>query len=234
MLSILLLLAGSDPVDLLRGLSHDDIEVRQAAAAELYRRGPELRKELSEARRDAADVETRLRLDDLLRRLEVDERIRGFGGGPRVADFGLSLRIDRFAGRGPFRLSIEVMNVGSVERVFPGIALWDLEEPDQETRTPGADARVTVKKFIGGGLRRTRWGRAPGGPVPAVALRPGESTSFEFDLEAKDLPAGDYDVRVEYFAPGRLPDAEENLRSNTTRLMIRKCDPRGARSHPPF
>ncbi|HEX7899087.1 MAG TPA: hypothetical protein VF950_15085 [Planctomycetota bacterium] len=204
--------------DLLRDLSHDDIEVRQAAAAELYRRGAELRKELSDARRDASDIETRSRLDDILRRLDVDERIRGFGGGPRVADFGLSLRIDRFAGRGPFRLAIEVMNVGSAEREFPGIALWDLEEPDQETRTPGAEARVTVKKFIGGGLRRTRWGRAPGVPVAAVALRPGESTTFDFLLEAKDLAAGDYDVRVEI----RIPEAEENLRSNVVRLMIRK------------
>jgi hypothetical protein len=204
--------------DLLRDLSHDDVEVRQAAAAELYRRGPGLRKELSEARRDAADVETRLRLDDLLRRLEVDERIRGFGGGPRVADFGLSLRIDRFAGRGPFRLTMEVMNVGSAERVFPGIAAWDLEEPDQETRTPGADARVTVKKFIGGGIRRTRWGRAPGAPVAAVALRPGESATFDFILEAKDLPAGDYDIKVDCFASG----AEEPLRSNGVRMTIRK------------
>lgn len=222
MRTLLLLLAGTDPAALLRDLAHDEIEIRQAAAAELRRRGAELRKELEEARRDASEPETRGRLDEILGRLDVEERIRGFGGGNRVSGFGLALRSDRFSGRGPFRLTIEAMNLESAARPFPGIGLWDLEEPGQETRTRGAEARVTVRTFIGGGLRRTRWGAAPGGRAAAVLLRPGESTTFAYVLDVETLPAGDYDVRVEYFAPGRLPEASENLRSNVLRLMIRK------------
>jgi hypothetical protein len=219
MLSLWLLLV--DPADLLRDLAADDIEVRQAAAAELYRRGDEIRKELVDARRDAPDVETRSRVDDILRRLDLEERIRGFGGDNRVSNFGLSLRSDRFHGRGAFRLTVEVMNLGPAAQVFPGLALWDVEQPDQETRTPGAEARLTVKKFVGGGLRRTRWGHPSGEAGTPVTLRPGESMKYAYILDAKALPAGDYEVRVEYFAPERIPGAEENLRSNSLRLMIR-------------
>lgn len=214
-----LLLLGGDPADLLRDLSDDDIEVRQAAEAELFRRGEGLRKDLIEARRDA-NIETRSRLDELLRRLDVEERIRGFGGANRVSGFGMSLRSDRFFGRGPFRLTVEVMNVGSSAETFPGIGLWDLERPDEETKTHGADARVKVSRFVGGGFRRTRWGHGSGAGTP-VALRPGESTTIEYVLDAKPLPAGDYEVRVEYYAPERIPGAEENLRSNGVRLMVR-------------
>jgi hypothetical protein len=220
MLSLWLCLV--DPADLLRDLAADDIEVRQAAAAELYRRGGELREEIVDARRDAVNLEARSRLDDLLRRLDVEERIAGFGGDNRVSELGLSLRSDRFYGSGPFRLAIEVMNVGPVDQVFPGIGLWDLEQPDQETKTQGAEARVTVKKFIGGGLRRTRWGHPSGEAGTPVTLRPGESTKYEYLLDAKTLPPGDYDVRVEYFAAERIPGAEENLRSNAVRLMVRQ------------
>ena len=219
MLSLWLLLV--DPADLLRDLSDHDIEVRQAAAAELYRRGAELRKDLFDARRDAPDVETRSRLDDILRRLELEERIRGFGGDNRVSNFGLSLRSDRFHGRGVFRLTIEVMNLGPAAQAFPGIAVWDVERPDQETKTQGAEAKLTVRKFIGGGLRRTRWGPPSGEAGTPVTLRPGESMKYDYVLDAKGLPAGDYDVRVEYFAAERLPGAEDNLRSNSLRLMIR-------------
>lgn len=219
MLALLLLMAG-DPAGLLRDLSDDDIEVRQAAEAELFRGGEELRKDLIEARRDA-NIEARARLDELLRRLDVEERIRGFGGANRVSGFGMSLRCDRFFGRGPFRLRIEVMNLEPASQVFPGLGLWDVERPDEETRTHGADARVTAKTFSGGGFRRTRWSHASADPARPVSLRPGESTSFEYVLDARTLPAGDYDVRVEYYAPERIPGAEENLRSNSVRLMIR-------------
>lgn len=219
MLALWLLLV--DPADLLRDLSDVDIEVRQAAASELLRRGATLRRELVDARRDAPDVETRSRVDDILRRLDLEERIRGFGGGNRVSGFGMSLRSDRFHGRGPFRLTIEVMNLGPATQAFPGIGLWDVEHPDQETKTRGAEARLTVRKFIGGGLRRTRWSPASGEAGTPVTLRPGESTTYEFLLDAKGWPAGDYDVRVEYFAAERLPGAEENLRSNSLRLLIR-------------
>src|SRR5688572_19148232 len=219
MLALWLLLV--DPADLLRDLSSDDIEIRQVAAAELFRRGDALRKDLLDARRDASDVESRSRLDDILRRLDLEERIRGFGGDNRVSNFGLSLRSDRFHGRGVFRLTIEVMNLGPAAQAFPGLGLWDVERPDQETKIQGAEARLTVKKLIGGGLRRTRWGPPSGEAGTPVRLRPGESTKYEYVLDAKALPAGDYDVRVEYFAAERLPGAEENLRSNSLRLMIR-------------
>lgn len=208
MLALALLLAG-DMAELLRRLSADDIELRQAAAAGLSR------PELLDLRGRTEDVEIRGRLDDLLRRLDVEERIRFFGGGNRVSGFGLSLRSERFHGRGPFRLTVEVMNCGPVARVFPGLALWDLERPDERTSTPGAEARVSVKRFAGGGgFPRTRWGRAGAAGAP-VRLRPGESTSYTYLLETKGLPAGDYDVQVEYLALG------ESLRSNRVRLMPR-------------
>jgi hypothetical protein len=210
MLALLLLLG--DP---LQDLSSDDIEVRQAAAAVLYARGPEA---LLDARRRATDVEACARLDDLLRRRDVEERIRGFGGGNRVGGFGVSVRSDRFSGRGPFRLTVEVMNLAPSSQVFPGLGAWDLERPDEETRTHGADARVSVRKFAGGGLRRTRWGSASGSAAQPVALRRGESTTYVYPLDLKGLPAGDYEVRVEVLA---LPDAEEPLRSNVVRLMLR-------------
>lgn len=210
-MTALLLLLG-DP---LQDLASDDIEVRQAAGAALYRQGPEA---LRDARRRTTDLEACARLDDLLQRAETQERIRGFGGGNRVGGFGVAIRSDRFSGRGPFRLTVEVMNLGPSTQVFPGLGAWDVERPDEETRTQGADARVSVRKVFGGGLRRTRWGVANGTPAAPVALRPGESTTYPYPLDLKGLPAGDYEVRVEVLA---LPEAEETLRSNVVRLMLR-------------
>lgn len=209
MLALALLLV--DPDELLRRLSVDDIEVRQAAAAGLSR------PELLDLRGRTEDVEIRGRLDDLLRRLEIEERIRFFGGGKRVSGFGLSLRSERFYGRGPFRLTVEVMNVGPSPQVFPGLGVWDLERPDEETRVQGADAKLSLRKVFGGGLRRTRFGPASGGEKAPAVLRRGESIAYTYVLDTKGLPAGDYDVQVEYLALGE----EGPLRSNRVRLMIR-------------
>lgn len=213
LLALLALIGGA-----LDDLSSDDIEVRQAAAAELYRQGA---KALLDARREATDLEAVARLDDLLRRRDVEDRISGFGGENRVAGFGLTLRSDRFFGRGPFRLTVEVMNVDAAPQVFPGLARWDVERPDEETKLQCAEAKLSVKKFIRGGFPRTRWTTGSGQVGVPVVLKPGESTTYETTLDAKSLPAGDYDVKVEYYAAKLIPDAEENLRSNAVRLTIR-------------
>ena len=99
--------------------------------------------------------------------------------------------------------------------LFPGLGTWDLETPDEETRTRGADARVSVKKVFGGGLRRVRWGHAAADPAVPASLGPGESMSYEAVIDARGLPPGDYEVRVEYFG------LAETLRSNPARLLIR-------------
>ena len=216
------LLGWTHPDDLVQRLSHDSIEVRERAADELYRWGEELRGYLMDAVGAATDEESRERLKQILRRLDADDRIRWFGGGPRVAGFGAAIRSDRFYGPGPFRLTVEIMNLGAREQELPGIVDWDLDLPDQELRTTGAQARLRLKKFIStAGLRRTTWRSAEGGSE-LIRLRPGDCARFEYTLEVKSVPAGDYDVSVEYFAPDRIPGAEENLRTNSVRLMIRK------------
>jgi len=217
-----LLLGWKDPVDLVRDLADDSIDVRERAAGELYRRGEEIRGFLIDAREEASDLETRARLQEILRRLDADDRIRGFGGSNRVGGFGASLRSDRFFGAGPFRLTLEIMNLSPKDQVLPGIGTWEQELPDQELRNTGAEARVSLRKFIGGsGLRRTSWGSG-GSPGHAQLLRPGEIARFEYVLEAKSVPPGDYQVSAEYFARDLISDAEENLRTNSVHLMIRK------------
>jgi hypothetical protein len=212
-----------DPAGLVGDLSADSIELRDRAARELYRRGEGIRTLLLEAQETAADLETRARLEQLLRRLDADARIREFGGGNRVGGFGLALGTDRYFGAGPFKLSVAVMNLGPDDQILAGIGTWDLELPDQDIRSVGSEARVGIRRFAGAaGLRRSSW-RPGGGPAGTpVLLRPGDCARFEYALDAKSLPAGDYQVAVEYFARDLIPGADENLRSNTVHLMIRK------------
>lgn len=218
-----LLLRWNDPVDLVRELADDSIDVRQRAAGELYRRGEEIRGFLIDARDSASELETRARIQEILRRLDADDRIRGFGGANRVGGFGASLRSDRFFGSGPFRLTLEIMNLGTGDQLLPGIGSWDQELPDQELRATRSEARVSLRKFIGStGLRRTTWRSGEGSPRTPQLLRPGDCARFEVLLEVNGVPAGDYQVSAEYFARDLIPDAEENLRTNTVHLMIRK------------
>ena len=218
----MILAGGGDPSVLLRDLRDDSIAVRERAATELYRRGRELRDFLLEARESAAELEVRERLQAILRRIDADERIRDFGGGARVGGLGASLRSDRFFGSGPFRLQLAIMNLGTEDRELAGITGWEQDLPDQELRRRGAQARIQVRKFIASpGLRRIRWLSGDVAAAPSRILRPGECARFEAVLDAEALPAGDYEVRIEYFARDLLPDAQENLRSNTVRLMIR-------------
>jgi hypothetical protein len=220
---VVCLVGWNDPAGLLPELSSDSIEWRERAAFELLRRGREIRPCLTDALQDSPEPEVRARIAEILRRLEVDDRIRWFGGYNRVAGFGASLRSDRFFGGGPFRLTLEIMNLSPRDQVLPEIRAWDAEFPDQEVRGTGAEAKVMLKKFIGStGLRRTTWRSGEGGARSELPLRPGESARFEYVIDAKSLPPGDYDVTVEYDAPTLLPGAEERLRSNTVRLTIRK------------
>ena len=216
------LLDWSDPAGLVRDLADDSIVIRERAASELYRRGEELRPFLMDACDAEGDLEVRGRLAGVLRRLDADERIRWFGGLNRVCGFAANLRSDRWYGSGPFRFTLEIMNVGPSTQLFPGIGAWEAEMPEQEFRTIGAEAKISVRKFIGsGGLRRNSWRPADGIRTP-VWLRPGECARFEYSLDAKDLPAGDYQVTVEYQAHQLIPDADERLRTNTVRLTVRR------------
>src|SRR6185436_11739486 len=115
-----LLLAWKTPAELVRDLHDDSIRIRERAEAELYRQGEDVRGVLIDARDRGPDPETRARAREILRRLDADQRIRWFGGANRVAGFAASLRSDRFFGSGPFRLTMEVMNVGSKDLEFPG------------------------------------------------------------------------------------------------------------------
>jgi hypothetical protein len=218
-----LLLGGEDPSTLIHELSDDAIWVRERAASELFRRGRELRGFLIEALASASELEVRERLEGVLRRMDVDDRIRDFGGGRRVAGFGASLRSDRFFGSGPFRLQLEIMNLGATDRELPRIAIWEQDFPDQEWRRSGAQARIQAKKLLASpGLRRTTWRRGDGAAAAPQLLRPGEGARYDVVLDAASFPAGDYDVSIEYFARDWIPGALESLRSNSVRLMIRK------------
>jgi len=217
-----LLLAWKTPVELVRDLADDAIEIRERADTELHRQGEEVRGVLIDARDRGPDPETRARAGELLRRLDADARIRWFGGSNRVAGFAASLRSDRFYGSGPFRLTLEVMNVGTKDLEFPGLATWDVEFPDQDLRQAGAEARGTVRKIGAVGLRRTTWRTDEAALRRATLLRPGDTVRFETEIEARSLAAGDYQVSIEYFARDLLPDADDNLRTNPITLMVRK------------
>lgn len=219
-----LFLDWSDPAGYVRDLADDSIAVRERAEAELYRRGEDVRPVLIDALVAAPDPEVCARLRTLLARLDADDRIRWFGGHNRVCAFAAQLKSDRWYGSGPFRLTIEIMNVGSKDQVFPGIGQWDLETPDQDFRSTGSDAKVFVRKFIGhsSGFRKSGWRSADGSARTPAYLRPGEVARFESVIDAKALPNGDYTVHVEYFAPDHLPGAEDRLRTNTVRLTVRK------------
>jgi hypothetical protein len=213
----------NDPAVLVRDLSDDSIAVRERADRELYRGGEEFRAALLEAQETAVDPEARARVKELLRRLDADVRIREFGGGNRVGGFGAALSTDRFFGSGPFRLTLEIMNLGPKEDLLTGVGTWDLELPDQDLRSTGSEARVGVRRFAGAsGLRRTSWRPGGGSGRTSVLLRPGDCARFDYSLDARPLPAGDYQACVEYFSRDLIPGAEENLRSNSVHLMIRK------------
>ena len=222
LLAMSLLLAWKTPAELVRDLSDDSIQVRERAAAELYRQGEDVRGALIDARDRGRDSETRARAKEVLRRLDADERIRWFGGSNRVAGFAASLRSDRFFGSGPFHVTIEVMNVGPKDLEFPGLATWDADLPDQEIRRTGADARVALRRIGAAGLRRTTWRSGETGIRTPVVLRPGDTVRYEHLIEARSIPAGDYQVSVDYFAPNLIPDTDEFLRTNSVTLMIRK------------
>lgn len=216
------LLAWKHPVELVRDLADDSIRIRERAEAELYRRGEDVRGVLIDARDRGPDPEIRARAKEILRRLDADERIRWFGGSNRAGGFGASLRTDRFFGSGPFRLTLEVMNVSPKDLEFPGLAAWDAEFPDQELRQTGAEARVTVRKFGSAGLRRTMSRSGERGLRTSTLLRSGETVRFEYVIEARSLPPGDYQVSVEYFARDLIGDADNHLRTNSVTLMVRK------------
>ena len=216
------LLMGKTPAELVRDLSDDAIQVRERAAAELYRQGEDVRGLLIDARDRGPDPETRFRAKEILRRLDADERIRGFGGSNRVGGFAASLRTDRFFGSGPVRVTLEIMNVGSRELEFPGLATWDAELPDQELRQTGAEARITMRRFGSTGLRRTTWRSGVAGVRTPTVLRSGDTVRFDYSIEARSLPPGDYQVSVEYFARDLIPDADDSLRTNGVTFMIRK------------
>lgn len=217
-----LLLAWKTPADLVRDLADDSIRVRERAEAELYRQGEDVRGVLIDARDRGPDPETRARAKEILRRLDADQRIRWFGGSNRVAGFAASLRTDRFFGSGPFRITVEFMNVCSKDLEFPGLATWEAEMPDQELRQTGAEARITLRKFGATGLRRTTWRSGETDVRTPTLLRPGDTVRYEYVIEARSLPAGDYQVSVEYFARDLLPDADDFLRTNSVTLMVRK------------
>jgi len=221
-MAISLLLAWKTPAELVRDLQDDSIRIRERAEAELYRQGEDVRGVLIEARDRGPDPEPRARATEILRRLDADQRIRWFGGHNRVAGFAASLRTDRFFGSGPFRITLEIMNVGPKDLEFPGLATWEAELPDQELRQTGAEARVALRRFGGGGLRRTTWRSGETGVRTPTVLRPGDTVRYEYLLEARSIPAGDYQVSVEYFARDLIPDAEESLRTPSVTLMIRK------------
>jgi hypothetical protein len=222
LLLAILLLAWKTPDELVRDLSDDSPRIRERAEAELYRQGQDVRGVLIDARDRGPDPETRSRAREILRRLDADERIRNFGGFNRVGGFAASIRTDRFFGSGPFRLTLEVMNMGSKDMDFPGLGTWDAELPDQDTRRTGSEARVTVRKIGSIGLRRTTWGSGEIGTRTPTFLRPGDSVRFEYTLPAGSLPPGDYQVSVEYFARDLIVDADDNLRTPSVTLMVRK------------
>ena len=216
------LLDWNDPAALVRDLADDSIVVRERAASELYRRGEELRPFLMDACDAEVDPEVRERLAGVLRRLDADGRIREFGGWNRVCGFAAQLRSDRWYGSGPFRFTLEIMNVGGRDQLFPGIGTWDAELPDQELRTTGSEARIVVRKFIGSGeFRRITWRAVDEARTP-VWLRPGECARYDYVLDAKPLPPGEYQVTVEYQAHDLIPEADERLRTNTVRLTLRR------------
>jgi len=217
-----LLLAWKTPAELVRDLQDDSIRIRERAEAELYRQGEEVRGVLIDTRDRGSDPETRARAKEILRRLDADQRIRWFGGTNVVGGFAASLRTDRFFGSGPFRITLEIMNVGSKDLEFPGLAAWDAELPDQELRHTGAEARVTLRRFGANGLRRTTWSSGETGVRTPTVLRPGDTVRYEYTMDARSIPAGDYQVSVEYFARDLIPDAAESLRTPSVTLMIRK------------
>src|SRR5262245_121338 len=96
------ILAWKTPDELVRDLADDSIQIREQAAAELYRLGEDVRGTLIDARDRGLDPEIRARARDILRRLDADERIRWFAGANRVGGFAANLRSDRFFGSGPF------------------------------------------------------------------------------------------------------------------------------------
>ncbi len=209
------LLALAGPEASLRRLGDESVEVREEASADLTRRGEPVRRLLEVALAAAGDPEVRARLGCLLARLDADRRRREFGGGPRAAGLAAALRTDRFFGPGPVRLTVEIMNVGDAPRLLAPICEWDVEFPREEVRTSASQARVSVRSVAGpAGLRRVAWRAAAPAAPEILLLAPGESASFEYVLDARALPAGDYLLGVEVPADG--------LRTNPARLMIRK------------
>ena len=202
-------------------LSADDVEVREQAAAELLRLGPEalpgLRSRLAEAR----DPEVRARLQGVVGRLETEVRRRTFGGGNEVG--GLRARLVPLEkpreGRPPFRL--EIMNVGAAARTFVPVEDLNTSLPGETYSSSGAQGRLTVRRLNAPPPTNLRHTTACGGGPSrtAVLLRPGGSRFFDELLDER-LEAGAYEASVTYFAK-RLMGAAEDLVSDTVRFEIK-------------
>ena len=64
-----------------------------------------------------------------------------------------------------------------------------------------------------------------GPKMDSVALDSGESRKAEWQmpLDSSDLPAGEYEVAVTYYAKSRglLKDAKEDLKSNVVKFSVK-------------
>ena len=215
MTALLLWALLQDPLDV------DDIEARQAAAAEAHRQGEGALPELRRRRSEATDPEVRARLAEAIARVEADVRRRAFGGGEEVDGLKARLvRVEDVQGSPAFRL--EIMNVSAAPRPFVRPTILDRRLPEFSSSSSGAQAEFRICRIQGQG-GSTFGGRHACGPrrTPRMeSLRSGELHEGPVSV-SEALTPGVYEATVRFYAMRLLPGATADLVTNVVRFEIK-------------
>ncbi len=227
MKTLLLLFAClQDPDALIRDLSSDDLDVRDAAVTGLVKLGEPVLEPMKKALAKA-DGEAKARLQDVIATIERDERRKKFKGGAEVCGLAAALRSEKDAYKAgdAITLKLEIMNVTKVAKPYVPATHFDTRAPGRSATTTSSYGRITVTQLSGEAPTDHEGLRGCGmGPLKkAIELKSGESVTLDIALGEK-LPAGEFEVAVSYYAKTKqlLDGAEADLVSNIVKFKIEK------------
>ncbi len=149
-LLLLACLGLQDADALIRGLSSDDIEARESAAAELIKLGAPALAPMKRALA-AAEGERKARLQELIVKIEREERRKGFKGGDEVCGLAGALRSekDEFRVGDAITLKLEIMNISREARAYVPARYFDREFPGDMSHNSGSYGKIVVKQTAG-------------------------------------------------------------------------------------
>lgn len=223
----------ADPLEqriasLIFDLDAPDPYLRDRVTEELLQIGPEVIEPLRRALEDPPTPEFQARAQLILAELPKRWKHIREGGGAVVAGLQAVLRAspDPCRAGEPLHLNLEIAAVGLRRAALCDLRALDIEfTPDRASTSPLAEGRLVIRRLGAAGA-------APAatpllfdrGQRRTIDLEPGGAIRTALPLhEACELPAGDYEIRLVYYAGSQklVAGATKDLESNTVRVTIR-------------